>query len=62
MKYMSGEYIGDLKGKVTGRVLDAKDGPTSEISVSREGKVKGVEVTDLVTYCSNRASDSISHG
>jgi hypothetical protein len=59
---MLGEQLGELKGKITGRrVLGVTNDPTLEISVSRGGRLKGVEVTDLVTYCTSRSSDGSWH-
>jgi hypothetical protein len=60
---MLGEQLGELKGKVIARrVVDVSDeGPSIEVSVSREGQLKGVEVTDLVTYTGTRGSDGTIH-
>jgi hypothetical protein len=55
---MLGEQLGELKGKITGRrVLHVTNGPTLEINVAREGKLKGVEVAELLTYSTTRTSD-----
>jgi hypothetical protein len=62
---MLGEQIGELKGKITGRsVLDVINDPTLEINVAREGKLKGVEVSELLTYITTQNSDGswFGHG
>ena len=63
MKNTLGEYLGELKGKITGRrVLDVTNGPNLEVNVTRGGNLKGVEVTELVTYCATLSSDGTHHG
>ena len=60
---MLGEYLGELKGKITSRrVLDATNGPSLEVSVSREGKIGGAEVPEMLTYCTTRTSDGSWNG
>ena len=47
-----GELIVEDSGKVTGqRVLDV-NGPKIETSVSMEGKYRGEDCRDMITYCS----------
>lgn len=54
---MLGELIYEQRGKISGyRVLDTK-GPTVETTISGTGIIKGVDVTDIVTYWS-RPSES----
>jgi hypothetical protein len=49
---MLGELIYEQRGKISGyRVLDI-EGPTVETSISGTGIIKGVDVTDVVTYWS----------
>ncbi|MGD1838894.1 MAG: hypothetical protein ACPKPY_12665, partial [Nitrososphaeraceae archaeon] len=48
---MLGDEIGELTGKITSRrILDATDNEKIEISIDRKGKLKGIEVTELITY------------
>jgi hypothetical protein len=54
---MLGELIYEQRGKISGyRVLDT-EGPTVETTISGTGIMKGVDVTDIVTYWS-RPSES----
>ena len=49
---MLGDEIGELEGKITSRrILNATDCQTIEISIARKGKLKGIDVTELITYC-----------
>ena len=60
---MLGEYLGELQGKViTRRVVDITNGPKLEVTLLREGKIKGVEITDMTTYTTTRALDETWHG
>lgn len=60
---MLGEYLGELTGKITSRrVLDLTDGPNLEVNVTREGKLKGAEITELLTYSTTRNSDGSWYG
>lgn len=60
---MLGDYLGELKGKITGRrVLDVTNGPTLEVNVTREGKLNGVEVAEMLTYSSTRTPDGSWYG
>jgi hypothetical protein len=60
---MLGEYLGELKGKITSRrVLDVTNCPNLEVNVTREGKLKGAEITELVTYSTTRKSDGHWYG
>ncbi len=51
---MLGEMIGEVRGKITGnRVLPSEgQAPKVETSMQQSGKILGVEVTDMGTYCS----------
>jgi hypothetical protein len=58
-----GEYLGELKGKITSRrVPDVRNGPNLEVNVTREGKLKGAETTELLTYSTTRNSDGSWYG
>ena len=47
-----GELIGEGSGNTTGyRVLDV-EGPKIEVSFAMTGKYRGIETSDLGTYCS----------
>ncbi len=60
---MLGDYLGELKGKITGRrILDVTNGPNLEVNVTREGKLKGVEVSEMLTYSTSRNSDGSWYG
>ncbi|MGE5633838.1 MAG: hypothetical protein ACM3VV_01270 [Deltaproteobacteria bacterium] len=49
---MLGDIIYEQKGKISGyRVLDT-EGPTIETTITGTGIIKGIEVTDIVTYWS----------
>lgn len=60
---MLGECLGELRGKITSRrVLDVTNGPNMEVNVTREGKLKGTEITELLTYSTTRNSDGSWYG
>lgn len=60
---MLGDLLYEGEGKITGkRVLDVTHGPKIEVSLSREGKMRGVEVTELLTYCAMPKNDKTIHG
>jgi hypothetical protein len=55
---MLGDIIYEQKGKISGyRVLDT-EGPTIETTLTGTGIINGIEVTDIVTYCSEPSKDS----
>lgn len=59
---MLGELIGEMQGKVSSqRVIDVK-GPTMESSVMARGSLKGVPVTETLTYVANTSSKGVLHG
>jgi len=59
---MLGESIGELKGKISSqRVLDV-EGPTMETSISTTGSLKGVQVTEILTYVASPSSKGVLHG
>jgi len=59
---MLGESIGELKGKISSqRVLDV-EGPTMETSISATGSLKGVQVTEILTYVASPSSKGVLHG
>jgi hypothetical protein len=59
---MLGEQIGELKGKMMGqRVLNAEE-PTIETSVSARGSVKGIQVSETLTYVARLTSSGVLHG
>lgn len=61
-KIMLGEPIGEMKGKITSqRVIDV-EGPTMETSISASGSLKGVQVTETLTYVATRTSTGVLHG
>jgi hypothetical protein len=59
---MLGELIGEMEGKVSSqRVFDVK-GPTMETSVTASGRLRGVQVTETLTYVANTSSKGVLHG
>ena len=59
---MLGELIGETTGKMSGqRVIDL-EGPTIETNVSSMGTLKGVQVTETLTYVAGPTSKGIIHG
>lgn len=59
---MLGDPIGEMKGRVTYvKVVDV-EGPTMETSVSASGTLKGVEVTETLTYMASPSSQGVLHG
>jgi hypothetical protein len=59
---MLGELIGEMKGKVSSqRVIDVK-GPTMETSVMAAGNLRGVQVTETLTYVANTSSKGVLRG
>lgn len=59
---MLGDPIGEMKGRVTYvKVVDV-EGPTMETSVSASGTLKGVQVTETLTYMASPSSQSALHG
>jgi len=49
---MLGEILTESKGKITSQRVLSADGPKIEASFSSQGKVKGVEFTELGTFWS----------
>ena len=59
---MLGELIGETTGKMSGqRVIDL-EGPTIETNVSSIGTLKGVSVTETLTYAAGPTSKGVIHG
>jgi hypothetical protein len=59
---MLGELIGEMEGKVSSqRVFDVK-GPTMETSITASGRLRGVQVTETLTYVANTSSKGVLHG
>lgn len=61
---MLGEKLGELQGKVvTRRVIEITNtiGPNVEVTIQREGDLKGVDVFEMVTYNSIRSIDGSWH-
>lgn len=59
---MLGDLIGEMKGKVTYVKVADVEGPTMETSVSASGTLKGVQVTETLTYMASPASQGVLHG
>src|ERR671931_2751060 len=47
---MLGELIEELKGKITGQRVIEVEPPTIEISVSSRGNIRGIQVTQILTF------------
>jgi hypothetical protein len=59
---MLGDLIGEMEGKISSqRVIDV-EGPTMETSVLASGSLKGVPVTEILTYVANPTSKGVLHG
>ena len=59
---MLGELIGELKGKITGKRVLSVDGPKMETSVSASGNLRGIQVTETLTYVASQTSKGVLHG
>jgi len=59
---MLGDPIGEMKGKVTYQKVIDVNGPTMETSISASGTLKGVQVTETLTYVGNPSSKGVLHG
>lgn len=61
---MLGELLGEMEGKVSSssqRVVDIK-GRTMETTVMASGSLKGLQVTETLTYVANPTSKGVLHG
>lgn len=59
---MLGDFIGELKGKITGQRVLSVDGPRMETSISASGNLRGAQVTETLTYVANQISKGMLHG
>ena len=59
---MLGELIGETTGKITGQRIVDLEGPTIETNVSSTGTLRGVPVTELLTYIAGPTSKGVIHG
>lgn len=59
---MLGDPIGEMKGKVTYQKVIDVNGPTMETSISASGTLKGVQVTETLTYVASPSSKGVLHG
>ena len=59
---MLGEIIGEMKGNVSGQRVTDIEGPTIETSISASGSLRGVQVTELLTYIASPSSNRMLHG
>ena len=59
---MLGDFIGELKGKITGQRVLSVDGPRMETSISASGNLRGVQVTETLTYVATQTSKGVLHG
>ena len=59
---MLGEIIGEMKGNVSGQRVTDVEGPTIETSISASGSLRGVQVTELLTYIASPSSNRMLRG
>jgi hypothetical protein len=62
---MLGEQIEELKGKITGQRVIEVEPPTIETSVSSSGTIRGIQVTQILTFVGTPATMSekgVLHG
>jgi hypothetical protein len=59
---MLGEFIGELKGKITGQRVLSVEGPKMETSISATGNLKGAQVTETLSYVASQTSKGVLHG
>ena len=59
---MLGDPIGEMKGRITYVKVADVEGPTMETSVSASGTLKGVQVTETLTYMASPSSQGVLHG
>jgi len=59
---MLGEFIGELKGKITSQRVLSVDGPRMETSISASGTLRGTQVTETLTYVASQTSKGVLHG
>ena len=59
---MLGDFIGELKGKITGQRVLSVDAPRMETSISASGNLRGAQVTETLTYVANQTSKGVLHG
>jgi hypothetical protein len=59
---MLGELIGELKGRISSqRVLDS-DGPEIETNISASGTLRGVQVTETLSYVAAPSAKGVLSG
>ena len=59
---MLGEFIGELKGKITSQRVLSVEGPRMETSISATGNLRGAQVTETLTYVASQTSKGVLHG
>lgn len=59
---MLGEFIGELKGKITGQRVLSVEGPKIETSITATGNLRGVQVTETLSYVASQTSKGVLHG
>ena len=59
---MLGDLIYEAKGKVTGRRVLDTEGPTIEGSYQAQGKLKGIDVTEMGTFSSTMRPGGALYG
>jgi hypothetical protein len=62
---MLGEQIEEIKGKITGQRVIEVEPPTIETSVSSNGTIRGIQVTQILTFVGTPATMSekgVLHG
>jgi hypothetical protein len=59
---MRGDPIGEIKGRITYVKVADVEGTTMETSVSASGTLKGVQVTETLTYMASPSSQGALDG
>jgi len=59
---MLGDFIGELKGKITGQRVLSVDRPRMETSISASGNLRGAQVTETLAYVASQTSKGVLHG
>jgi hypothetical protein len=59
---MLGEFIGELKGKITSQRVLSVEGPRMETSISATGNLRGAQVTETLTYVASQTSKGVLYG
>lgn len=59
---MLGDQIGEAHGQITGTKVLSTDPPKVELSFQAQGKIQGIDTSDVVTYWSELRPDGTLYG